>query len=204
MGFESGENWGQSITTMCATSLGGARHTRNWTLSTVTGAAVIGSSVPELAGPAARGVVGGPSAGLDNVDAEVLSRKDHQDPDGRVNQLRAFDQVAVQDPQEATTAYYPRFLRKGVRRSPHPPGQKLPRLAVDREEDENVAYVYAFAKRAVVPRLQIRSKLDEHRSLLSEALARHPPRGGRCPDRQDRQRTHSLKRSAKEHSRRYH
>jgi hypothetical protein len=38
-------------------------------------------------------------------------------------------------------------------------------LLVDREEDEDVAYVYAFARRAVILRLQVRTEFDEHRSL---------------------------------------
>jgi hypothetical protein len=33
------------------------------------------------------------------------------------------------------------------------------------EEDEDVAYVYAFVRRTVVLRLQIRSKPHEHRGL---------------------------------------
>jgi len=88
--------------------------------------------------------------------------KNHQDPDGGVDQLRALDQLAVQDPQEATTACNPRSFRKGIRAGPHPPGQRIPRLEVDGKEDEDVAYVYAFARRAVVLRLQIRSEFDEH------------------------------------------
>jgi hypothetical protein len=40
---------------------------------------------------------------------------------------------------------------------------RLPRdQLVDGEEDEDVAYVYAFARRAVVLRLQVRTKFDEH------------------------------------------
>jgi hypothetical protein len=38
-------------------------------------------------------------------------------------------------------------------------------LLVDREEDEDVAYVYAFARRAVILRLQARFESHEHRSL---------------------------------------
>jgi hypothetical protein len=76
-----------------------------------------------------------------------------------------LDEVAVQDPEEATTAYNPRSFRERVRGGPHPPGQRLPRLLLDGEEDEDVAYVYAFARRAVVLRLQVRSESDEHRSL---------------------------------------
>jgi hypothetical protein len=37
-------------------------------------------------------------------------------------------------------------------------------LLVDGEEDEDVAYVYAFARRAVILRLQVRSESHEHRS----------------------------------------
>jgi glutathione peroxidase-family protein len=40
---------------------------------------------------------------------------------------------------------------------------RLPRdQLVDGEEDEDVAYVYAFARRAVVLLLQVRTKFDEH------------------------------------------
>ncbi|EAQ86138.1 predicted protein [Chaetomium globosum CBS 148.51] len=42
----------------------------------------------------------------------------------------------------------------GVCGGPHPPGQRLPGLLVDGEENEDVAYVYAFARRAVVLWLQ--------------------------------------------------
>jgi hypothetical protein len=40
---------------------------------------------------------------------------------------------------------------------------RLPRdKLVDGEEDEDVANVYAFARRAVVLLLQVRTKFDEH------------------------------------------
>jgi hypothetical protein len=64
-----------------------------------------------------------------------------------------LDQLAVQDSQQATAARDPRPLRKGVRGGSHPPGQRLPGLLVDGEEDEDVAYVYAFTRKAVVLRL---------------------------------------------------
>ena len=88
--------------------------------------------------------------------------KNHQDPNGGVDHLGALDQFAVQDPQEATAASNPRTYRKGGRGGLHPPGQRLPWLLVDWEEDEDVAYMYAFPRRAVVLRLQIRSEPDEN------------------------------------------
>jgi hypothetical protein len=91
--------------------------------------------------------------------------KNDQDPNARVDQLRALDEVAVQDPEEAATACNPRPFRKRNCGGPHPPGERLPRLLVDREEDEDVAYVYAFAGKAVILRLQVRSESHEHRSL---------------------------------------
>jgi hypothetical protein len=38
-------------------------------------------------------------------------------------------------------------------------------LLLDGEEDEDVAYVYAFTRRAAILLLQVRTKFDEHRSL---------------------------------------
>ncbi|EAQ92071.1 hypothetical protein CHGG_00306 [Chaetomium globosum CBS 148.51] len=68
--------------------------------------------------------------------------------------LRGQPIVVSLDPQESTTARDPRSLGKGVCGGPHPPGQRLPGLLVDGEENEDVAYVYAFARRAVVLWLQ--------------------------------------------------
>jgi hypothetical protein len=38
-------------------------------------------------------------------------------------------------------------------------------LLVDGEEDKDVAYVYAFTRRAVILLLKVRTRFDEHRSL---------------------------------------
>jgi hypothetical protein len=91
--------------------------------------------------------------------------KDDQDPDGGIDELRALDEVAVQDSQDATAAYNPGPSRKRFRSCSHPPEQRPPWLLLHREEDEDVAYVDTFVRRTVVLWLQIRSKPHEHRSL---------------------------------------
>jgi hypothetical protein len=76
--------------------------------------------------------------------------EDHQDANGGVHRLRAFDKLSIQDPQDATAAYNPRSFMEGACRCPHPVGQCLPWLLFNREDDEDVAYMYAFARGTVV------------------------------------------------------
>jgi hypothetical protein len=80
--------------------------------------------------------------------------KNHQDPDGGIDNLSASDKLAVKDPQDAAAAYNPRPFRKGVGCLAHPPEQRTPWLLLYGEEEEHVAYVYAFVRRAVVLRQQ--------------------------------------------------
>jgi hypothetical protein len=66
-----------------------------------------------------------------------------------------LDKVAVQNTQDATAACNPGPSRKGVCSSSYQPGQRPPWLLFHGEEDEDVAYVYAFVRRTVVLRLQV-------------------------------------------------
>jgi hypothetical protein len=75
-----------------------------------------------------------------------------------------LNEIAVQDPQEATAAYDPRPSREGARSRPHPLEERFPWLLFHGKDDEDVAYVYTFVGRTVIFRLQIRSKPHEQRS----------------------------------------
>jgi len=61
-----------------------------------------------------------------------------------------LDKLAVKDSQDATAAFDPRSLRKGVYSLSHPAEQRAPRLLLYRKEEEDMAYVHAFVRRTVV------------------------------------------------------
>lgn len=91
--------------------------------------------------------------------------KNYQDPDGGIDEPRALNKLAVQNPQDTAAAVNPRPFREGVRSRSHPSEQRSPWLLFNGEEDEDVAYVYAFVRRTVILRLQVRPKFHEHRGL---------------------------------------
>lgn len=92
--------------------------------------------------------------------------KDHEDPDGGIDDLWTLDKLAVKDSQDAAAARDPRPLRKGVCGLLHPPEQRLPRLLLDGEDEEDVAYVDAFVRRAIVLWQQVGAKPDKHRGFV--------------------------------------
>ena len=76
-----------------------------------------------------------------------------------------MNELTVEDPQDSAAANNPRPSRKGVCRLPHPTKQGTPRLLLQGEEKEDVAYVHAFVGRAVALWQQVGAQLDEHRGL---------------------------------------
>jgi hypothetical protein len=97
---------------------------------------------------------------------EIPSRQGQfQNSNRGIDDLRALDEFAVEHTQNAATAYDPGASRKGVHSLPHPFKKRTPGLLVHGEEEENVAEMYAFVRRAVVLWQNVRAQLYEHRCL---------------------------------------
>ena len=82
-------------------------------------------------------------------DKFPVIRKNHQDSGSGIHDLRVLDEVTVQDPQDSAAAYDPRPSWKGIGGLPHPAKQRTPRLLLQGEEEEDMAYVHAFVGRSV-------------------------------------------------------
>ena len=88
--------------------------------------------------------------------------KNHQDPGGGIDGLRALDKLTVKDPQDLAVACNPRAFGKQVRGFSYP---RTPRLPLYGEDQEDVAFVYALVGRTVVLWQQAGAQLYKHRGL---------------------------------------
>jgi hypothetical protein len=91
--------------------------------------------------------------------------KDDQDPDSGIDDRRALDKLAVQYPKDAAAAYDPGPFRERGCCLSHPAKQRTPGLLFDREEEEDVAYMYAFMRRAVILWQQVGAQFYKYRRL---------------------------------------
>lgn len=93
-------------------------------------------------------------------------RENDQDPAGGINNLRALNELMVEDPQDLAATYNPQTSGKGVCGLSHPAKQRTPQLLLQGEEEEDMAYMHAFVGRAVVLWQQVGAQLYEHRGLV--------------------------------------
>jgi hypothetical protein len=77
-------------------------------------------------------------------------RKNHQDTDGGIDNLRALNKLTIKDAQDMAAARNPGAFRERFCCLPHPSEQRSPRFLVYGEDEEDMKSMDAFVWSTVV------------------------------------------------------